>query len=72
MPSTTSYEESKWAKKQEKGQKHSCRVAKGEEAGQPGASNMRELVWDEELEAIAQRFHLSLIIKFLQSYFSAT
>merc|ERR1712055_701703 len=32
------------------------KVAKGEEAGQPGASNMRELVWDEELEAIAQRW----------------
>ena len=31
------------------------RVAKGEEAGQPGAGNMRELVWDEELEAMAQR-----------------
>ena len=31
------------------------RVAKGEQAGQPGASNMRELVWDDELEAIAQR-----------------
>ena len=71
MPSTTSYEESKWAKKQEKGQKHSCRVAKGEEAGQPGASNMRELVWDEELEAIAQRFDLRLI-NFFQSFFFAT
>jgi len=32
------------------------KVAKGEEADQPGASNMRELVWDEELEAIAQRW----------------
>jgi len=32
------------------------KVAKGEEAGQPGSSNMRELVWDEELEAIAQRW----------------
>ena len=31
------------------------RVAKGEEPGQPGAGDMRELVWDEELEAIAQR-----------------
>ena len=31
------------------------RVAKGEEAGQPAAADMRELVWDEELEAIAQR-----------------
>ena len=31
------------------------RVAKGEEPGQPGAADMRELVWDEELEAIAQR-----------------
>ena len=31
------------------------RVAKGEEAGQPGAGNMRQLVWDEELEAMAQR-----------------
>ena len=27
------------------------RVAKGEQTGQPGASNMRELVWDDELEA---------------------
>ena len=26
------------------------RVAKGEEKGQPGAGDMRELVWDEELE----------------------
>jgi len=32
------------------------KVAKGEEAGQPGAGNMRELVWDEELEAMAQRW----------------
>jgi len=32
------------------------RVAKGEEPGQPGAGDMRELVWDEELEAIAQRW----------------
>ena len=31
------------------------RVAKGEESGQPAASDMRELVWDDELEAIAQR-----------------
>ena len=51
--------------------KGSCRVAKGEEAGQPGASNMRELVWDEELEAIAQRFDLRLI-NFFQSFFFAT
>ena len=40
------------------------RVAKGEESGQPGASNMRELVWDEELEKIAQRFDSSSIIIF--------
>jgi len=32
------------------------RVANGEETGQPPASNMRELVWDPELEAIAQRW----------------
>ena len=31
------------------------RVAKGEEPGQPAAADMRELVWDDELEAIAQR-----------------
>ena len=31
------------------------RVAKGEEPGQPGAGDMREMVWDVELEAIAQR-----------------
>ena len=31
------------------------RVAKGEESGQPAAADMRELVWDDELEAIAQR-----------------
>ena len=33
----------------------SFRVAKGEESGQPAAADMRELVWDDELEAIAQR-----------------
>ena len=32
------------------------RVAKGEEAGQPGAANMRKLVWNNELEAVAQRW----------------
>jgi len=32
------------------------RLAKGEEANQPAASDMRELVWDEELERIAQRW----------------
>lgn len=32
------------------------RVAKGEESGQPAAADMRELVWDDELEAIAQRW----------------
>ena len=37
-------------------------MAKGEEAGQPGASNMRELVWDEELAAIAQRLTLTFTI----------
>ena len=31
------------------------RVAKGEESGQPAAADMRELVWDDELEQIAQR-----------------
>ena len=35
------------------------RVAKGEQDRQPGASNMRELVWDDELAAIAQRSNLS-------------
>ena len=65
------YEESKWART-----KSTCdwmvlkpstlgRVAKGDEPGQPGASNMRELVWDEELEKIAQRFDSSSIIIFL-------
>ena len=43
------------------------RVAKGEEAGQPDASNMRELVWDEELATIAQR--LTLTSKILSSNF---
>jgi hypothetical protein len=33
----------------------SYRVAKGEQGIQPAASNMRELVWDDELETIAQR-----------------
>jgi len=32
------------------------RVAKGEEAGQPKASDMRALVWNNELEAVAQRW----------------
>merc|ERR1711890_76714 len=32
------------------------RVAKGEESGQPAAADMRELVWDPELEIIAQRW----------------
>merc|ERR1712150_31504 len=32
------------------------RVAKGEESGQPAAADMRELVWDDELEQIAQRW----------------
>ena len=27
----------------------------GQQAGQPGATNMRELVWNNELESIAQR-----------------
>ena len=34
-------------------------MAKGEQDRQPGASNMRELVWDDELAAIAQRSNLS-------------
>jgi len=32
------------------------RVAKGEQAGQPPAANMRKLVWNEELEKISQRW----------------
>merc|ERR1712060_279892 len=32
------------------------KVASGGEAGQPGASNMRKLVWDDELATIAQRW----------------
>jgi len=32
------------------------KVASGGEAGQPGAANMRKLVWDDELETIAQRW----------------
>ena len=37
------------------------RVAKGEETGginppQPAAANMRKMVWNEELEAVAQRW----------------
>jgi len=32
------------------------RIAKGEEPGQPPAANMMEMVWDEEMEAIAQRW----------------
>merc|ERR1719376_400359 len=32
------------------------KVASGGEAGQPGAANMRKLVWDEELAPIAQRW----------------
>jgi len=32
------------------------RVARGEESGQPAAGDMRELVWDSELEEIAQRW----------------
>ena len=31
------------------------KVAMGQEEGQPAAADMRELVWDDELEAIAQR-----------------
>merc|ERR1711909_149425 len=31
------------------------KVASGGEAGQPGAANMRKLVWDDELATIAQR-----------------
>ena len=55
-PSTTSCGESKPKKRLSKPNFALLyRVAKGEQAGQPGASNMRELVWDDELEAIAQR-----------------
>merc|ERR1711970_1002200 len=32
------------------------KVAKGEEANQPAAANMREMVWSSELEKIAQRW----------------
>ena len=32
------------------------RVARGEERDQPAAANMRELVWDPELEEMAQRW----------------
>lgn len=32
------------------------KVAKGQQAGQPSASNMNELVWDNELEMVAQRW----------------
>jgi len=32
------------------------RIAKGEEPGQPPAANMMEMVWDKEMEAIAQRW----------------
>jgi len=32
------------------------RVAKGQEPGQPSASNMKEMVWNEEIAIIAQRF----------------
>jgi len=31
------------------------KIAKGEQNNQPPAANMRELVWDNELEALAQR-----------------
>ena len=32
------------------------RVARGQEVGQPGAGNMRKLVWNTELETVAQRW----------------
>ena len=32
------------------------RIAKGEVEGQPPAANMMEMVWDDELEMIAQRW----------------
>merc|ERR1712013_499200 len=32
------------------------KVASGGEAGQPGAANMKKLVWDDELATIAQRW----------------
>ena len=32
------------------------KVASGGENGQPGASNMRKLVWNDEVEKIAQRW----------------
>ena len=32
------------------------KVAKGEQRGQPPAANMRKMVWNKELEEIAQRW----------------
>ena len=32
------------------------KVASGGEAGQPGATNMRKLTWNDELETVAQRW----------------
>jgi len=32
------------------------KVARGEQSGQPAAANMRQLVWNDELAAIAQRW----------------
>ena len=52
-------------------QKHNelrARVANGEETlgqpagtGQPSASNMRQLVWNDELAAVAQRYYTLLL-----------
>ena len=62
MRNTTSFERGettnlvlKGFPKEKVANKTLSRVAKGEESGQPAAADMRELVWDDELEAIAQR-----------------
>ena len=59
-------------------QKHNelrARVANGEETlgqpagtGQPTASNMRQLVWNDELAAVAQRYY-TLLLKTEMGYY---